>query len=345
MNLHTHKEAFIELVELTADHYGYERSHIEKDYWISKILKEISGSEYGGQTYFKGGTSLAKAYNLIERFSEDLDLFVFTGDEASSKSAEKRLTKNLADFIKENNEEIYDEANSVTGGNFRKMTFTYDRVYENVGLKDNVEVEIKCCDLEDKSSMYYPFDKKVIKSIITQYLEDIGQDGLIAQYNLGGFEVNCINPRKTICDKISRLVKLSYDADHTALIAKHIRDVYDLCSLYKEEEMKAFLSSDDFKDAMYKVTIEDGFHTSSKSHLNLADAMIFRDAQKMMETSEIVSAYNDGLRKLIFAGREIPPVETVISVLSFYHATLSEFEQYRYFLAGENEEKITEKQG
>lgn len=269
MNLHTDKEAFKELIELAADHYGYESSHIEKDYWLSKILKEISESEYSGQLYFKGGTSLSKAYNLISRFSEDLDLFVFTGDQKSGKSAEKRLTKNLADFIKGNNEDIYDEGSSVTGGNFRKISFAYDRVFENVGLKDNVEVEIKCCDLDDKSMMYYPSDKKEIKSIITRYLEEIGQNELILQYNLGGFEVNCINPRKTICDKISRLVKLSYDEDQVALIAKHIRDVYDLCSLYNEEELQTFLSSDKFKDAMYKVTIEDGYHTNSKSHLNL----------------------------------------------------------------------------
>ena len=70
MNLHSDKEAFKEIIALAAEHFGYEQSHVEKDYWVSKILRDISMSEYADKTYFKGGTSLSKAYGLIERFSE-----------------------------------------------------------------------------------------------------------------------------------------------------------------------------------------------------------------------------------------------------------------------------------
>ncbi len=72
MNLHSDKEAFKEIIALAAEHFGYEQSHIEKDYWVSKILCNISLSEYKDKTFFKGGTSLSKAYGLIERFSEDI---------------------------------------------------------------------------------------------------------------------------------------------------------------------------------------------------------------------------------------------------------------------------------
>ncbi len=51
---------------------------------VCRLLRKCRGSlhlsEYADKTYFKGGTSLSKAYGLIERFLEDLDLFVFTGD-------------------------------------------------------------------------------------------------------------------------------------------------------------------------------------------------------------------------------------------------------------------------
>ena len=76
MDLHSDKEAFKEIIALAAEHFGYEQSHVEKDYWVSKILRDISLSEYADKTYFKGGTSLSKAYGLIERFSEDLDSIV-----------------------------------------------------------------------------------------------------------------------------------------------------------------------------------------------------------------------------------------------------------------------------
>lgn len=62
MDLHSDKEIFKELIALAADHFGYEQSHIEKDYWVCKILKEIALSEYKEKVFFKGGTSLSKAY-------------------------------------------------------------------------------------------------------------------------------------------------------------------------------------------------------------------------------------------------------------------------------------------
>ena len=45
MDLHSDKEIFKELIALAADHFGYEQSHIEKDYWVCKIFKEIALSE------------------------------------------------------------------------------------------------------------------------------------------------------------------------------------------------------------------------------------------------------------------------------------------------------------
>ena len=80
-----------------------------------------------------------------------------------------------------------------------------------MGLKEHLEVEIKSCDLPDKKLMFYPADKRVIKPIVPAFLESIGQEELISTYGLESFETQCINPRKTICDKVSRLVKLSYN--------------------------------------------------------------------------------------------------------------------------------------
>ncbi|MDR0348492.1 MAG: nucleotidyl transferase AbiEii/AbiGii toxin family protein, partial [Tannerella sp.] len=174
MNLHLNSEAFGELMELSADHFGYERSHVEKDYWVSKILKELAFSDFSGRIYFKGGTSLSKAYNIINRFSEDLDVFVYSGNPISSRQAEKTLTRHISHFVIENNREMYVEELSKTGGDFRKLAFSYDTHYESAGLKENLEVEIKCCTLEDKSTMYYPMQKRRIQSVIAEYLQATG---------------------------------------------------------------------------------------------------------------------------------------------------------------------------
>ena len=49
-------------------------SSIEKDWWVVHTLSAIFSTEYADKLIFKGGTSLSKAWNLIERFSEDIDL-------------------------------------------------------------------------------------------------------------------------------------------------------------------------------------------------------------------------------------------------------------------------------
>lgn len=329
MALHLDKEIFKELIALAADHFGYEQSHIEKDYWVCKILKEIAMSEYKEKVFFKGGTSLSKAYGLIERFSEDLDLFVFTGDTAASKQAEKTLNKKLSKFVIEQNTDIYREDLSETGGNFRKLFFSYDNVFQGVGLKENLEVEIKSCDLPDKEQMYYPADTRTIKPIITAFLESIERQDLIQEYGLTGFDVQCINPRKTICDKISRLVKLSYNEDSMNLLAKHIRDIYDLCQLFHTSEYHEYLQSDEFLKAMYRVTIEDGLNKNSKSHLSLADAPIFKSAKEMMAKSEIITAYTSDLKKLAFDKQKMPPMGKAIDTLDGIFQRLMKFEEYR----------------
>lgn len=106
-----------------------------------------------------------------------------------------------------------------------------------------------------------------------------------------GFDMQCINPRKTICDKISRLVKLSYNENANELLAKHIRDVYDLSALFHNSEYKGYLLSDEFLEAMYKVTLEDGLNKNSRPHLSLADAPIFKDTKATILQPEILATY------------------------------------------------------
>src|SRR3990167_11310661 len=47
---------------------------IEKDFWVCWTLEQVFSSDLAPHVIFKGGTSLSKCYNMIERFSEDIDL-------------------------------------------------------------------------------------------------------------------------------------------------------------------------------------------------------------------------------------------------------------------------------
>jgi predicted nucleotidyltransferase component of viral defense system len=74
MILHKDPQVFRAAINETADYLKIKSAFIEKDYWISLILKRLSESKYVNSVVFKGGTSLSKGHKLIQRFSEDVDI-------------------------------------------------------------------------------------------------------------------------------------------------------------------------------------------------------------------------------------------------------------------------------
>lgn len=96
MILHTNKQDFIDAIEATAQFMKIREVYIEKDYWVTLVLKRLSISEFKDKVIFKGGTSLSKALNCVQRFSEDIDLAVITDDLSNNK------IKNLITNIQKN---------------------------------------------------------------------------------------------------------------------------------------------------------------------------------------------------------------------------------------------------
>ena len=81
---------------------------IEKDFWVSwTLLKLFSLPEWGSHLVFKGGTSLSKCWNLIERFSEDIDIVInrdflgFGGNESPEKEPSKKKRKKRLEALKD----------------------------------------------------------------------------------------------------------------------------------------------------------------------------------------------------------------------------------------------------
>lgn len=96
-------EQKVQVLQQAGEARGLPAFVVEKDWWVCIILKAIFQSQYADSIIFKGGTSLSKAYGLIERFSEDIDLIIdrhlLGFDELASKSAIKRLRKASGRFI------------------------------------------------------------------------------------------------------------------------------------------------------------------------------------------------------------------------------------------------------
>jgi len=76
MILHESLSDFKELLELTSEYFNLDASIVEKDYWVTKSLYNLSVSEAREVAIFKGGTSLTKCYKDLHRFSEDIDIAI-----------------------------------------------------------------------------------------------------------------------------------------------------------------------------------------------------------------------------------------------------------------------------
>ena len=66
-----------EALSVAADRSGRPAHLLEKYAWVVWALSTLYGSPLGEHLVFKGGTSLSKAYGLVQRFSEDVGITVF----------------------------------------------------------------------------------------------------------------------------------------------------------------------------------------------------------------------------------------------------------------------------
>lgn len=93
-------------IEQAAANLGYHPAVVEKDFWVCWALGELfSLPEWGGAFLFKGGTSLSKGWNLIHRFSEDIDMVIsrelpgFPEDHSLGSKMRKRLRSKCAERV------------------------------------------------------------------------------------------------------------------------------------------------------------------------------------------------------------------------------------------------------
>lgn len=90
------------LQQTEAEHSGINQAAIEKDWWATVTLKALFQCACSDSLTFKGGTSLSKGFNIIERFSEDIDLSIshsFFGIDRTTKKQRERLRKMARAYI------------------------------------------------------------------------------------------------------------------------------------------------------------------------------------------------------------------------------------------------------
>lgn len=296
MILHNDKETFNELIETTAAVLGIPAVFIEKDYWVTYILNRLSKSPYKQTAIFKGGTSLSKAYKIIDRFSEDIDLAIITDsiDGNAVKSLIKSIEKALLD---ENFEETITPQTS-KGSKFRKTVHQYPKIIDgDFGhANENLIIEL------NSFAKPHPYISKTISSYIFDFLNTQSEEAkkLITDFELEPFDINVLDYKRTFCEKISAVARASFESDEVySQLKEKIRHFYDIYHLMQEEEIKAFLNSYDMNKMIQNVREDDQKQFSSDwANVKLHSIKIFENINIL---DELNSYYNSNFKTLVYS--------------------------------------------
>lgn len=238
LDLDTNK--YIELINQTAIYFDIHREYVEKDYWISLLLKNIASLDYG--YVFKGGTSLSKCHHLISRFSEDIDIsYNVSFDSFGVNQASKKFS-GITKSIKNAGLEI-SNANSLRRSNyFNQFICPYQSVFDNELIAKNVIVELAA------QTPSFPSEKKEIQSLIGEYLDKIDKHDLVALYELESFQIETQTLERTLVDKTFAIC--DYFLSHKT--KKHSRHLYDILKLLtkvslNEQLAKLFLEVREYR--------------------------------------------------------------------------------------------------
>lgn len=246
------KERKIDILNQVSNRTGLPPIAIEKDWWVTLTLHCTFDQAYSQYIVFKGGTSLSKGWNLIERFSEDIDLaidrkyFGFEGDISINQI--KKLRKKSCEFS--------------------STTFTSDLTnsFHNVKVADEYEVkaivtkesdrdpqviEINYNSVLGKSeylpsrvlievssrSLMEPSEHREINSLIGESFKD-------QSFATKSFNIPTVLPQRTFLEKIFLLHEKFSQTDNKTNAERLSRHLYDLEKLMDTDYGKAALADE-----------------------------------------------------------------------------------------------------
>ena len=216
---------------------------IEKDWWVTQTLTLIFEMEMASHLLFKGGTSLSKAWHLINRFSEDIDLALnreFLGFDSGliSKSQVKKLRSASFEFVSTTFYEALQKAFVVKG--YTEVTFDF----ENLGNGDQdpvsiliyypavtahsdyvlprVKVELGSRSLKD------PFTPCKIQSFVGEQFSNL-------PFADTAITVPCVNPERTFLEKLFLLHEEFQKPQEKIRVERLSRHLYDITKIYNSE--------------------------------------------------------------------------------------------------------------
>lgn len=219
MYLHEDRGSFKDIIEQVSDEIGRTPIVVEKDYYVTLVLKLLS--EQLDNCVFKGGTSLSKGFHVIERFSEDIDI---TFDEHIGESRRKKLKNVILKGISEElNMPITNWDTIQSDRDYNAYHFSYHSVF---GIDDDRLPQF--VKLETALGSYsFPTQVVEIRNYIGDFLEQKEKTDIAEKFYLNRFSMKLQALERTYIDKIFALCDY-YLQGKSKRYSRHLYDIYKL---------------------------------------------------------------------------------------------------------------------
>ena len=266
------------LFQNTAEKKGLHPAIVEKDFWVCLTLKYLfENSDWKDKLIFKGGTSLSKAYHIIERFSEDIDLILswdvinYDNDDpwkdrsrTQQDKYNKQMNEDTQRFLESSfvpslvdglvhqygiNLEIV-----MDGHDEQVVNIRYPQLFQDQYLRDEVRLEIGPL-AEGIPSHTVP---------ITSFAaEEYGRF-----FEAPSAQVNTVDAERTFWEKTTILHKVANRDTSKAFPARYARHYYDLYCLSRSEIKSRAFSKKELLDQ--DVVFKKKFYYSGKAGYDTA---------------------------------------------------------------------------
>jgi len=253
--LHSHRN-FPDLLNTLEEETGIQAYLIEKDYWIMHVLYGLQQQQFSFE--LKGGTSLSKAFKIIHRFSEDIDIQIHAPAEfkinenpkntnANNVKARKAFYDWLAGNIKIDGivrierDESFDDKDYYRSGGIRLYYKSFTTQLK--GVKEGILLEAGF----DTTS---PNQQVTISS--WAYDEAIATQGIEILDNRA-IEVVCYYPEYTFVEKLQTITtKYRKEQAGEEDRPNFMRQYYDVYCLLGEERIQSFIATPQYQEHKQK---------------------------------------------------------------------------------------------